>query len=188
MSELIVYNDEKQVSQLQMTSMPRPQPSRDESTVVIRIDGACRGNGTPAAKASYGIYVGPNSRYNTHGLLPASLPQTSTRAEVEALHHSLDVIDNITKQDFKLSRIKVASDSDFLVKAMSQRIEGWIENGGYGSSGSRVAHFDRLEQLHKRLDEMEYGDDGGIEVQFWHIPRELNHAADSLANAALDSA
>ncbi|KAL1626146.1 hypothetical protein SLS54_002980 [Diplodia seriata] len=188
MSELIVYNDEKQVSQLQMTNMRQPQPYRDENTVVIRIDGACRGNGTPAAKASYGIYVGPNSRYNTHGLLPASLPQTSTRAEVEALHHSLDVIDNITKQDFKLSRIKVASDSDFLVKAMSQWIEGWIENGGYGSSGRRVAHFDRLEQLHKRIDEMEYGDDGGIELQFWHIPRELNRAADSLANAALDSA
>ncbi|KAL1639173.1 hypothetical protein SLS58_008141 [Diplodia intermedia] len=169
MSELIVYNNEKQVSQLQTTSMRQPQPYRDESTVVIRIDGACRGNGTPAAKASYGIY-------------------TSTRAEVEALYHALDVIDNITRHDFKLSRIKVASDSDFLVKAMSQWIEGWIENGGYGSSGSRVAHFDRLEQLHKRLDEMEYGDDGGIEVQFWHIPRELNRAADSLANAALDSA
>jgi len=35
---------------------------------------------------------------------------------------------------------------------------------------------------------MEYSDDGGREVQFWHIPRELNREADALANRAFDDA
>ncbi|KAK7726418.1 hypothetical protein SLS57_003505 [Botryosphaeria dothidea] len=182
-NQLITYNEEKQVSQLQMTTMRQPVPFPDASTVVIRIDGACRGNGTPHARASYGIYAGPNSRHNTNGLVHPSAPQTSTRAEIEALSHALDTIHDITKADFKLSRIKVATDSSFLVNAMSTWIEGWIENGGYNAEGKRVAHFNKLNELHERLDEMEYGDDGGIEIQFWHIPREMNREADALANA-----
>ncbi|GME24180.1 Ribonuclease H1 [Neofusicoccum parvum] len=186
--ELVVYNEDKQVSQLQMTSASRPQPSRDASSVVIHIDGACRGNGTPAARASYGVYVGPDSRHNTSGLLEPSLPQTSTRAEIEALARALDVIHAITMSDFKLSQIKVATDSSFLVNAMAVWMDGWLANGGVSSRGGRVAHFERLRQLNERLDEMEYGDDGGIEVQFWHVPREMNREADALANTALGSA
>jgi ribonuclease HI len=44
-----------------------------------------------------------------------------------------------------------------------------------------------LKRIHERLDEMEYEDDGGIRVQFWHVPRERNQEADALANAALDA-
>jgi ribonuclease HI len=36
-------------------------------------------------------------------------------------------------------------------------------------------------------DYMEYSDEGGgREVQFWHVPREMNREADQLANGALD--
>jgi ribonuclease HI len=34
---------------------------------------------------------------------------------------------------------------------------------------------------------MEYSDDGGMIVQFWHVDRSLNEGADALANAALDA-
>lgn len=40
-------------------------------------------------------------------------------------------------------------------------MDGWIANGGVGSRGGRVARLERLRQLSERLDEMEYGDDGG---------------------------
>ncbi|KAK0609277.1 Ribonuclease H [Lasiodiplodia hormozganensis] len=186
-SELVVYNQQKQISQLQFTTMARPQPARDESTLVIYIDGACQGNGTPSAKASYGVYVGPSSCYNTNGLLSPSLPQTSTRAEIAALECALGVIYNITQDDFKLSRIKIATDSKYLVQSMSKWIEGWIDNGGFNAQGDPVVHFEKLKELHERLDEMEYGDDGGLEIQFWHIPRDVNKEADALAGAALSS-
>ncbi|EKG09153.1 hypothetical protein MPH_13854 [Macrophomina phaseolina MS6] len=167
--------------------MVRTQPIRDDSTVVIYIDGACQGNGTPSAKASYGVYAGPSSRYNSSGLLSSSLPQTSTRAETAALDRVLDVIYNITKDDFKLSRIRIATDSDFLVKAMSKWMEGWIVNGGLSRKRTPAAHFEKLKELHERLDEIEYGDDGGLEIQFWHIPREMNKEANALASAVLSS-
>jgi len=58
-----------------------------------------------------------------------------------------------------------------------------------GSNGRAVAHFQVLKHLHDTLDHMEYSDEaGGREVQFWHVPREMNREADALANKALDEA
>lgn len=185
-NNLIVYNARKGVSQLRFQAHSSFAPYRDESTMVIHIDGACRGNGTRNARAAYGIYFGPNSPYNTWGLVPAHMPQTSTRAEIEALAHALPVLQSICSHDLQLSDIKIATDSAFLVRAMSEWMEGWIANDGITANGRRVAHFERLWDLHDTLDEMEYGDDGGIVVSFWYVGRERNRAADALANAALD--
>ena len=38
------------------------------------------------------------------------------------------------------------------------------------------------------LDEMEFGDDGGIEVRFWHFDGNMNTKADALASAVLNGA
>jgi ribonuclease HI len=122
-SELVVYNPKKKVSQLKLKVYSQPEPIIDEQTLIFHIDGACRNNGSPDATSSFGVYFGPNSPYNTHGLIAPSIPQTSTRAEIEALSHALDVICDITDNDMILSQIKIATDSSFLVDAMSQHIE-----------------------------------------------------------------
>jgi ribonuclease HI len=186
LDELFFYNTAKHISQLQLKVHARPSPIPDESSLVVHIDGACRGNGTPAAKASYGVYFGPGSSFNTYGLVPSSDPQTSTRAEIEALKQALGVICGITDKVFKLMYIKIATDSSFLVNAMSRWMERWIEDGGIGSNGKEVARFVYLKAMHEKLYHMEYSDDGGREVQFWHVPRERNSEADQLANKALD--
>jgi ribonuclease HI len=184
--ELVVYNPEKHVCQLQLQPIQKPVV-RDEFTVVAYIDGACRGNGRPNARASYGIYFGPGSRYNASGLLPDTISQTSTRAEIEALAAALLILkEQICAKDYRLQHIMIASDSAYLVDAMSQHVEGWIERNGIGSNGRVVAHYERLKELHEMLDGMEFGDDGGIDVQFWHIDRSKNREADALANAVLD--
>jgi ribonuclease HI len=184
--KLVIYNEAKKVSQLQMKVMKYPSPVVDPVSLVVHIDGACRGNGTSSAKASYGVYFGPESPHNTKGQLPQSLPQTSTRAEIEALRQALDVICQVTDQDFTLSYIKIATDSSFVVNAMSRWMDQWIENDGVGSNGQRVAHFQVLKELHDKLDYMEYSDEGGRQVQFWLIPRDLNGEAGRLANIAPD--
>lgn len=188
---IVVYNTRKGVSHLPLHGVI--WPNWDETTMVIHIDGACRGNGTPDARAAYGIYFGPNSPYNTSGLVPAHMPQTSTRAEIEALAHALPVLQSICSFDHRLRDIKIATDSEFLVNAMSQWMERWIASNGIGTNGKRVAHFERLKELHQALDEMESGDGRyrqivryGKMVSFWHVGRERNREADALANAALD--
>jgi ribonuclease HI len=60
--------------------------------MVVYVDEVCRNNGTPIARASYGVYVRLNSPHNSYGLLSDSSPQTSTRAEIEALSKALETV------------------------------------------------------------------------------------------------
>lgn len=91
-NELMTYNSDKNITQLMFQARALPSPTPNQHTMVVHIDGACRNNGKPNARAAYGVYFGPGSPHNTQGLLAASLPQTSTRAEIEALGQALDVI------------------------------------------------------------------------------------------------
>ncbi|OHF02924.1 hypothetical protein CORC01_01682 [Colletotrichum orchidophilum] len=183
-AELVVYDPQKQVLGLQMYSWSKKGVTPDPGSFVVYIDGACRGNGTGAARASWGVYFGPGSRYNACGLLAGDLPQTNARAEIEALVQALRIIGEITEGDFSLSQIKIATDSEYLAHAMSLWIGEWIENEGMTARGRNVAHFAVLRDLHEQLDEMTYGDDGGLNFMFWAIPREENKEADALANQA----
>jgi ribonuclease HI len=108
------------------------------------------------------------------------------RAETEALAEALEIIGRICSTGHKLQHIKVATASSWLVDAMSKHVEEWIESGGMGFEGRVVAHYDRLRELHEQLDEMEDCDDGGIDVQFWHVEGSMNKEIDALANLVLD--
>lgn len=35
-----------------------------------------------------------------------------------------------------------------------------------------MAHVDKLREIHEALEELTYSDDGGLQFQFWHVPRE----------------
>jgi ribonuclease HI len=182
-SQLVVYTPSKKVSQLH----PRTGAIElDKTTVVVSIDGACRGNGTPSARAAWGVYFGPNSPHNASGLVKPNLPQTSTRAEMEALSQALRIIRNDVSEDFQLQEIRIRTDSAFLVNAMTVWMEDWIEDDGRNAQGRPVAHFQALKEMHERIEDMTYGDDGGLEFKFWKVPREDNREADALANRPLN--
>lgn len=185
-AQLITYSAQKQVRQLQLVHPRTKEIEVDKMTVVVSIDGACRDNGKPTARASWGVFLGPGSRFNSSGRLSPSCPQTSSRAEIEALSQALAIIRDFSHDDLTLQDIKIRSDSEFLCQAMSMLIEGWIENDGLRPNGQPVAHFGKLKEIHEALDEMTYGDDGGLHFQFWYVPRVENREADGLARSALD--
>jgi ribonuclease HI len=184
--QLITYNTDKKVLQLRHR-LYSGELRVEKFTMVVYIDGACRRNGHPDARGSYGLYFGPDSPYNTFGLLPADELQTSTRAEIEALKQALDAIGKICGKDYSLRHVKIATDSEYLVDAMTSWIYEWVTNDGKRSNGKPAKHFDLLKTIHEQLDHMRYSDDGGIECQLWQIDREDNHEADALANEALDT-
>ncbi|ROW07415.1 hypothetical protein VMCG_03838 [Cytospora schulzeri] len=184
--QLITYTVAKQVRQLQLLHPRTNAIELDKMTVVVSIDGACRNNGKSKARASWGVYFGPGSRYNSSGLLSPELPQTNSRAEIEALSRAIDTIREVSYQDMALQDIKIRCDSGYLCQAMSRWMEEWIENNGVRSNGRAVAHFDKLREIYGKIDDMTYGDEGGLHLQFWNVPREENREADELANSALD--
>lgn len=187
-TDLITYTPDKGVSQLQFTTVNNRNPQVDKFSLVVSIDGACRNNGKPSARAAYGVYFGLRSPHNKSAVLPADLAQTSSRAELEGLIQAVNTIEAITRTDHILQQVKIVTDSDWLYKTMTQYIWDWVDNGGLRTNGRPAKYFDEFEALHGRLEELTYGDDGGLEFKFWHVRRELNQNADRLANEALDRA
>ncbi|KAL3684952.1 hypothetical protein R1sor_002974 [Riccia sorocarpa] len=150
----------------------------DRGELVVAIDGACRGNGTPNATAAYGVYFGHGSCYNRCGLLPWNERHTSQNAEIYAAQIAFDFI----TENFSCKGITIITDSSYLVKAMTEYIYKWVRNG-FISSGTnrRIVNAGALENLHETIVDMEVE---GVDVRFWHVRREDNEDADALANAA----
>ncbi len=82
-----------------------------------------------------------------------------------------------------LCKVVIKSDSEYLVKGMTDWVFKWKENGYRTAKGKPVTNmriFQRLDELVERLNEM------NVEVQFWYVLREFNKDADGLVNTAFD--
>ena len=158
----------------------------EKRSIVISIDGASRGNHSLdiASRASYGIYFGNNSPHNRYGCLSAQLPQTSSRAEIEAAVQAVEMVANLDLTGQRTTKVIVKTDSDYLHQSMTDWIWKWMTTGGVGSRGEEVKHWACLLALHQRIIQIENAK--RIRILFWWVPREYNKEADGLANLALD--
>ncbi|OOQ91624.1 ribonuclease H1 [Penicillium brasilianum] len=81
----------------------------------------------------------------------------------------------------RLSAIVIKSDSEYVVRGLTEWLPKWKKNGWKNARGSPVvnsAYFQQIEQLIEILEL-------DISVKFWAVPRERNGMADSLAKSAL---
>ena len=186
-SELVVYNPRTQLSQLQKSTARKPRPHFDNATLVVFVSGGCRrATDTRDARASYGLYFGAGSLYNTSDLLDPALPQTIACAEVEALAAALGIIRFITMRYAKFNSIKLVTDSRYLVDAMSALAPDQQKQDSVNGQLRPPAHLDRLMALRKKIEAME--NDDGIICQLWHMTEDSNAEAGNLAIEALNRA
>lgn len=158
----------------------------EKRSMVVSIDGAARGNSNtnPDSRASYGVYFGNSSPYNSCGCLDSRFPQTSNRAEIEAAIQAVELIAQIDLTEQRTTKVVLRTDSDYLHKSMTEWMANCLLTGGVGSNGQEVKHWHYLHALHQRIMEIENAK--RIRILFWWVPREYNTGADALANLALD--
>ncbi|KAF4634005.1 hypothetical protein G7Y89_g4098 [Cudoniella acicularis] len=93
------------------------------SPLVITVDGACRGNGTGSAEASYSIFYGRNSPYNTCGRLPSRIKWTSQAAELFAAKKAIKFARE--RRNFhsrtEIKEVIIQTDSEYVVNCLSIR-------------------------------------------------------------------
>ena len=142
--------------------------------MLIFIDGACSNNGTPQARAGYGIKW--SARDNLSCRLEGNDPETSNRAELRAAIVALGL--RIWDGE-GFDKVVLACDSTYVVKGISEWVHKWKRNGWQTNRRTPVENRDLWEMLLTALGEQ---DDRGVLVQFWLIPREDNQA-DSYAKA-----
>ncbi|KAF4158100.1 hypothetical protein CNMCM6936_005277 [Aspergillus lentulus] len=131
--------------------------------IVVAVDGACSKKGKDGARSSYGVFWGHNSVLNT-----------AVPVEGEG-HHTNQVADAVV----------IKSDSEYLVRGVTEWLPKWKRNGWKNSRGLDVAnweHFKAIERLTEDLERQK------LTIKFWHVPRRNNRDADAMAKAVLRGA
>lgn len=155
-----------------------------ERTLAVYIDGACRGNGTYSTRGSWGLYFGPNSTLNRCGMLSQNVPQTSNRAEIQALAQAVGHIFQVARSR-NIDDAWILTDSTYIVDSINVWIHKWIQNDGCKSNGQEAAYYYEIWVLHRLIKGMKVH--YGVDIHVRHVGREDNQGADSLANRALDN-
>ncbi len=157
-------------------------------TIVIATDGGSRGNNRadPTSRAAYGVYFGKNCLRNAHGLVSRFEPQTSSRAELEAVRVALKTV-AFMRQGGTLEgwrEVIIKLDSDYVARSLSDYVWKWEQNGYMNARRKKVEHADLIREIHETIKELE--EEGA--VRFWTVRGEWNKEADLLVNQALDDA
>jgi ribonuclease HI len=144
--------------------------------VVVFVDGACRNNGTSYAQAGLGVYFGSNSRFNCSGSLqPGS---TSQQAELWAAIAAISQCHAVNDRYPSITHFVIASDSQYLVRGITDWIYKWINNGWTNAAGDNLANSDLWSKLHSKVSE------SWLDIMFWKVDRDENEEADQMAKNA----
>lgn len=172
--------------------LPRSRPCHHFR--IIFTDGACMNNGRPEAKAGVGVAYGENDGSQLSMPITDSADnfplRSNQRAELYAAKLGLEFLaeaDRInTKEPSGKSKGEskawiIATDSEYVVKGMTEWLPTWRRNNWRTSKGTKPANLDLFLALDGVVTKHEAGN---VKIGFWYIPREHNKLADRLAKAA----
>lgn len=154
--------------------------------MIVATDGACRGNGQADPKAAIGVHFHQGSPHNISTTLDGV--HTNQQAELIAGIRALEVVQDLAVRKITSHSptcVVIKSDSEYLVKGMTDWIGKWKSNSYVNAKGKSVVNAALFRRLDDLVGELE---SNGVAVEFWYVPRAQNAAADALANAALDKA
>lgn len=168
---------------------PFPDPCPDcgkhkvhAEQIFIAVSAVCTPHGSKYPKAAIGIYFARDSHFNI-GVCVAEPKlchmKTQLHACLRALHETLEFKMNGFTD---LEGIVIKTDSDYIVRHMTDCIVKWRQNGFKNSKGSFVSNADLFIQIDSLIGHL---NNLGVEVLFWQVGRFENEEADALASAAI---
>lgn len=142
----------------------------------VFIDGACKNNGKPCARASYGIFWGDNDSRNGANLIPENEKQTNNTSELTAAIKCLEQV-----KELNIQTIAIKSDSEYLIRGITSDILFWKDNNWtLKSTGNAVKNS----HLWKLINDLSTG----IDVSWIHVMRDSEYGqkqSDLLAKSVL---
>lgn len=166
--------------------------SHYSNAIIVAVDGACRGNGRPSARAASAVYLGDGNPHNMVRILDEhDGARTSQRAELWAALGALGVVErlsgewaDVSDDGSGLDRVIVKADSEYVVKGLTEWVRKWRHNGWRNARGRPLVNRDLFERILHQIDVLR---GSGVEVMFWLVPWKDNWDADELAYRVLDA-
>ncbi|KAG2185322.1 hypothetical protein INT44_002112, partial [Umbelopsis vinacea] len=115
-----------------------------DDTMTAFTDGAASGNGTKRAHAGIGVYWGPNDKRNLSE--PLEGKPTNQRAEIQAVIRAIETCGNDSK------RLRICTDSMYVVKATTSWRKSWEKNNWKTANNKDVQNEDLFRRLFHLLD------------------------------------
>ena len=148
--------------------------STERATVYA--DGACRGN---PGMGGYGVVVVGDGFYEE--LKSAERSTTNNRMELSGVIAGFELIGALAKER-DLRAVRVVTDSQYVVKGMTEWLANWRRRGWRTSDRKPVLN----RHLWEKLDELSRGYDVNWEWVRGHAGHPENERCDELANEAID--
>ena len=106
-------------------------------------------------------------------------------AGIEALRMVANLVQGGDRQveELQLEQVILKSDSEYLVKGMTDWVGKWERNGWRTAKGGQVVNKRLFREVQDVVMELQ---NLGVGVVLWHVGREENWEADGLANGALE--
>jgi len=167
---------------------------------LVFTDGSCLDNGKSGARSGVGIAIGRQGDRTDQWSIPVDddLDPNGRRSSQRAeLLGALEGLRLISEEDgCELGKIEerhglnptcwvIVTDSEYVVKGMTEWLPIWKNNGWRNAKGSRPSNLDLFMQLDALIEEKEHA--FGVNVGFWHVERQYNQIADGLAKSAARS-
>jgi ribonuclease HI len=165
-------------------------------SLLVHVDGACADNGNANARAGVGFFFGPGSKYYVSQASDTSSSSgaTNQKAELDALRQAMRVVrlqvipERATlvkgNKDMKHLRLILATDSSYAVECMCAYWKNWTVSGSVlrNQRGQVIANSNELFALQQEVEALSHV---GVQVVYYHVPRELNPEADKLAKECI---
>lgn len=133
----------------------------DRSTMAVFVDGGCLSNGYANARASFGVFFGPQSQFNSAAVLDRNAHrQTNQHAELFAVYKALRDIKyhlNHGNHSF-ISKEKavIILDSRYVFECMTNWICRWRKNNFTDYCGGKVINARLICKMDNLMDELKY--------------------------------
>ncbi|KAK7608778.1 ribonuclease H-like domain-containing protein [Phyllosticta paracitricarpa] len=161
---------------------------------VVFTAGACSNNGQRGASGGYGVAVGVGKDQQRSHPFCYAIPKTNQRAELMGAVEGIDEGVDWWRRERAHQResgvrghegkeVIVATDSEYVVKGVTEWLPQWKENEMKTSNGTAPVNIDLFLQIESRIQRM---DGLTVVIRFMHIPREKNGLADMLAKQAAE--
>jgi ribonuclease HI len=119
---------------------------------MIRVftDGACKSNGKANAQAAYAGWFPDNKDWSFSTKMPADELQTNQRAELKAIHDSVQVAHTRCGAPTEHG-LHIFTDSSYSKNCLTTWLTGWSKNKWKTAEGKDVMHRDLIEPTTKLL-------------------------------------
>lgn len=142
--------EQKRELKVNFNSINSEKKSDENTDINVYTDGACLNNGKSNAKAGIGIFFGKSDPRNVSECV-SSLDVdsvTNQTAELLACVKAIQILANQYQAGDLRGRMVIYTDSEYVLKSVTQWINAWKKNGWKNKHGDSVKNRKLIEKLH----------------------------------------